>query len=61
MPVTKGPGDAVFAGSIVEGGTLRVRTTATAADNTIAKIVHLVEEAQATRAPAQAIVDRFAA
>ena len=61
MPVTKGPGDPVFAGSILEGGTLRVRTTATAADNTIAKIVHLVEEAQATRAPAEAIVDRFAA
>ena len=61
LPVTKGPGDTVFAGSILEGGTLRVRTTATAADNTIAKIVHLVEEAQAARAPAQTIVDRFAA
>jgi len=61
LPVTKGPGDVVFAGSILEGGTLRVRTTATAADNTVAKIVHLVEEAQATRAPAEAIVDRFAA
>ena len=61
LPVTKGPGDVVFAGSIVEGGALRVRTTAAAADNTVAKIVHLVEEAQATRAPAEAIVDRFAA
>ncbi len=61
LPVTKGPGDTVFAGSILEGGTLRVRTTAAAADNTIARIVHLVEEAQATRAPAEAIVDRFAA
>ena len=61
LPVTKGPGDTVFAGSVLEGGALRVRTTATAADTTVAKIVHLVEEAQATRAPAQAIVDRFAA
>ena len=61
LPVTKGPGDTVFAGSILEGGALRVRTTAAAADNTIARIVHLVEEAQATRAPAEAIVDRFAA
>ncbi len=60
-PVTKAPGDQVFAGSIVEGGSLRLRATTAAADNTIAKIVHLVEEAQAQRAPAQSIVDRFAA
>ena len=60
-PVGKAPGDQVFAGSIIEGGTLRVRATAAAADNTIAKIVHLVEEAQAQRAPAESIVDRFAA
>ena len=60
-PVSKAPGDQVFAGSIVEGGTLSVRATAAAADNTIAKIVHLVEEAQAQRAPAESIVDRFAA
>jgi Cd2+/Zn2+-exporting ATPase len=60
-PVAKAPGDQVFAGSIVEGGSLRLRATTAAADNTIAKIVHLVEEAQAQRAPAQSIVDRFAA
>ncbi len=60
-PVSKAPGDGVFAGSIVEGGSLRLRATTAAADNTIAKIVHLVEEAQAQRAPAQSIVDRFAA
>ena len=60
IPVAKGPGDQVFAGSIVEGGTLRVRATATASDTTIAKIVHMVEEAQAQRAPAETIVDRFA-
>ena len=61
LPVAKQPGDQVFAGSIVEGGSLPVRATTAAADNTIAKIVHLVEEAQAQRAPAQTIVDRFAA
>ena len=60
MPVGKGPGDQVFAGSIVEGGSLRVRATAAASDTTIAKIVHMVEEAQAQRAPAESIVDRFA-
>jgi Cd2+/Zn2+-exporting ATPase len=60
IPVAKAPGDQVFAGSIIEGGTLRVRATAAAADTTIAKIVHMVEEAQAQRAPAETIVDRFA-
>jgi Cd2+/Zn2+-exporting ATPase len=60
VPVAKGPGDQVFAGSIIEGGTLRVRATAAASDTTIAKIVHMVEEAQAQRAPAETIVDRFA-
>ena len=60
-PVAKAPGDQVFAGSIIEGGMLRLRATTGAADNTIAKIVHLVEEAQSRRAPAETIVDRFAA
>ncbi len=60
VPVAKGPGDQVFAGSIIEGGTLSVRATAAASDTTIAKIVHMVEEAQAQRAPAETIVDRFA-
>jgi len=60
-PVAKTVGDRVFAGSIIQGGALRLRATTLAADNTIAKIVHLVEEAQAQRAPAETIVDRFAA
>jgi Cd2+/Zn2+-exporting ATPase len=60
VPVAKGPGDQVFAGSIIEGGTLHVRATTAASDTTIAKIVHMVEEAQAQRAPAETIVDRFA-
>ena len=60
MPVSKGPGDEVFAGSIVQGGTLTVRATTTVSDNTIAKIIHLVEEAQAQRAPLQTTIDRFA-
>ena len=59
-PVAKGPGDQVFAGSIIEGGSLRVRATTVASDTTIARIVHMVEEAQAQRAPAETVVDRFA-
>ena len=61
MPVGKTVGDDVFAGSIVQGGTLTVRATTSVADNTIAKIIHLVEEAQAQRAPLQTSIDRFAA
>ena len=60
LPVAKAPGDHVFAGSIIEGGALTVRVTAGAGASTIARIVHMVEEAQARRAPAQTIVDRFA-
>ncbi len=60
-PVAKAPGDQVFAGSIIERGSLTVRATAGAADNTIAKIGHLIEQAQAKRAPSQSLVDRFAA
>jgi Cd2+/Zn2+-exporting ATPase len=59
-PVDKGPGDAVFAGSIVEGGSLLVRASSGLNDNSIAKIVHMVEDAQAQRAPLQTTVDRFA-
>jgi Cd2+/Zn2+-exporting ATPase len=61
LPVVKAPGDHVFAGTLVEGGTLVVRATSGATDNTIAKIIHLVEDAQAQRAPVESVVDRFAA
>ncbi len=61
MPLGKAPGDEVFAGSIVQGGALTVQATTGASDNTIAKIIHLVEEAQAQRAPLQTTIDRFAA
>jgi Cd2+/Zn2+-exporting ATPase len=61
MPLPREPGDEVFAGSIVQGGALTVRVATTGGDTTIAHIVHLVEEAQAQRAPVQTTVDRFAA
>lgn len=56
----KGPGDALYAGSINQDGELQVRVTAPANDSLIARIVHAVEQAQASKAPTQRFVDRFA-
>ena len=60
LPVDKARGDEVFAGTINGRGTLEVRVTRLRRDTTLAKIIHLVEQAQAQRAPAQALVERFA-
>jgi Cd2+/Zn2+-exporting ATPase len=61
IPVDKSVGDAVFAGTINQAGALEFRVTAVAANTTLARIIHAVEEAQGTRAPTQRFVDRFAA
>jgi len=60
LPVDKGPGDEVFAGSINGPGALDVRVTRLRRDSTLARIIHLVEQAQAQRAPSQTFVERFA-
>uniref|UniRef100_UPI003857638F heavy metal translocating P-type ATPase n=1 Tax=Paenochrobactrum sp. BZR 201-1 TaxID=3378075 RepID=UPI003857638F len=58
-PVNKGEGENIFAGTINGDGVLRVRVTAAAADNTIARVVKLVEEAQDAKAPTERFINRF--
>jgi len=59
VPVSRGPGEAVVAGSINAEGAIRVRVTRAASDNTIARIIRMVEEATASRAPTQRFIERF--
>ncbi|MDO5625463.1 MAG: heavy metal translocating P-type ATPase [Pseudomonadota bacterium] len=61
VPVDKGPGDEVFAGTINQHGALEIEVTAPATDTVLARIIHTVEQAQGARAPTQRLVDRFAA
>ena len=58
-PVRKGPDASVFAGTVNGDSALRLRVTAAACDNTIARIVKLVEEAQEAKAPTEQFIDRF--
>ncbi|WP_283584343.1 heavy metal translocating P-type ATPase [Limosilactobacillus difficilis] len=58
--ITKQANDEVFAGTILENGTITVETTATGEDTTFGKIIELVEEAQDSQTKAQRFIDRFA-
>ncbi|MDO9542230.1 MAG: cation-translocating P-type ATPase, partial [Kiritimatiellia bacterium] len=59
MPVEKFVGSGVFSGTLNESGRLEIRTEKVGENTTLARIVHLVQEAQGTRAPIQNLADRF--
>lgn len=59
VPVDKGPGDEVFAGSVNGEGALEVTATRAAGDRTLDRVVKMVEEAQTQKAPTQQFTDRF--
>ena len=59
MPVEKFPGSSVFSGTLNESGHLEIRTAKVGENTTLARIVHLVQEAQGTRAPVQNMADHF--
>ena len=61
LPVEKMPGDQVTGGSINGNGLLRVETTAAAGQSTLSRIIAMVENAQAHKAPVQRLVDKVAA
>ena len=61
LPVPKGPGDRVTGGAINAEGALTVKTLAVGAETTLARIIRMVESAQAAKAPIQRIVDRVSA
>src|SRR5690606_27712997 len=59
VPKRKVAGDRVFAGTVNQDGVLRINVTASASDNTISRIIALVEEAQESKAPTERFIDRF--
>jgi Cd2+/Zn2+-exporting ATPase len=59
VPKRKQVDDPVFAGTVNQDGALRIRVTAAAADNTISRIIALVEQAQESKAPTERFIDRF--
>nr|WP_186332241.1 heavy metal translocating P-type ATPase [Bordetella genomosp. 13] len=59
LPVDKGPGDPVYAGTVNASGSFDYRVTAAAGNTTLDRIIHAVEQAQGARAPTQRFIDRF--
>ncbi|WP_240722634.1 heavy metal translocating P-type ATPase [Poseidonocella sp. HB161398] len=59
MPVAKGPGDEVLAGSVNADAELRLRVLRAAGESAIDRILRLVEEAESARAPVERFIDRF--
>ncbi len=59
VPVTKSPGDEVFGGTINENGSLEVEVTRHASESAIARLIHMVEDAQSRKAPTQRLIDRL--
>jgi len=60
VPVSKKPGDEAYAGTINGDGSLEIEVTRPANDTTLARIIHLVQEAQSRRAPSEQWVEKFA-
>ena len=60
VPVAKREGDSVYAGSINQRGVLEIRVSADSGNSTLARIVRVIEETEASRAPTQRFVDAFA-
>ncbi|EDL65596.1 cadmium-transporting ATPase [Bacillus sp. SG-1] len=60
MPVEKEVGNEVYAGTINQQGSIQVKVTKRVEDTTLAKIIHLVQEAQGQRAKSQEYIDKFA-
>ncbi|MGE6226347.1 heavy metal translocating P-type ATPase [Paenibacillus chitinolyticus] len=60
LPVEKAPGEKVFGGSINNEGLLKIRIEKAYQDSSLAKILHLVEEAQETKTPTELFINRFA-
>lgn len=60
IPEEKASGDSVYAGTLNQNGTLKVRATGVGADTTLARIIARVEEAQDEKAPTQRFIERFA-
>ena len=61
LPVARGPGDRLVGGTLNQTGVLQFRATSLGADTVLAQIIRLVEEAQGSKPPIQAMADRIAA